>query len=256
MRPFPATVTACRQALPGAWIIEMEAPEIAGAARPGQFVMVTCDGEQSLLLRPFSIHGVNYERRRLALLFAVKGNGTGWLAGRRPGDKVKLLGPLGKGFKVEPHWHDLLLVAGGLGVAPLAFLAAEEAGQRRVTLAAGALTSTGLLGKAELPAGIRYDKATEDGSEGRRGRVTTLAEELAPAADAVFACGPLGMLRSMSRASCLAGKPVQVSLEVRMGCGTGLCFGCTINTTSGQKRVCRDGPVFPISMVSWDSVRC
>jgi dihydroorotate dehydrogenase electron transfer subunit len=86
--------------------------------------------------------------------------------------------------------------------------------------------------------------------------VTVLASEFAYGADSIFSCGPLGMLRSMSSAYWLEGKPVQISLEVRMGCGTGLCFGCTILTTGGPRRVCRDGPIFPLDSVCWDSVRC
>lgn len=254
LNSFP--VTASRLAMPGVCLLELEAPQVAEAVRPGQFVMVTCDSDETLLPRPFSVFGVTRDRQRLQLLLAIKGKGSRWLAERNPGDKVKVLGPLGNGFSIKDDWRNLLLVAGGLGIAPLAFLAADQAGRRQVTLAAGAATESSLLPRELLPDGIVYCVTTDDGSAGIKCLVTSLALEYSSRADAVFGCGPLAMLRSMSDAGWLSNRPTQVSMEVRMGCGTGLCFGCSVQTEDGMKRVCRDGPVFPLDRVNWDSVRC
>jgi dihydroorotate dehydrogenase electron transfer subunit len=218
--------------------------------------MIHCGEKETVLPRPLSIFGVSHDRRKVELLFSIKGIGTSWLAERKVGEQVKLLGPLGNGFKIEPGWRDILLLAGGLGIAPLTFLAKEQAGRRKVTLAFGTSSSTELIAIPDLPKNVTYLTATEDGSAGSKGLVTALAKELIhDSTDAVLCCGPHGMLQALSKASWLSDKHVQVSLEVRMGCGTGLCFGCTISTSEGPKRVCRDGPVFPLVNVHWDSVR-
>jgi dihydroorotate dehydrogenase electron transfer subunit len=256
VKPFSALVTNIRQVLADVHLLELEAPDIAGTVKPGQFVMVTCGSEETLLPRPLSVFGVSQDLVRIRLLLAIKGTGTAWLAGRRTGERVKVMGPLGNGFMLAPKWKNLLLVAGGLGIAPLAYLAAEHAGDRQLTLVAGAASKAGLLTRSDISEGVNYVVTTEDGSAGVRGLVTSVAQDLATDADAVFCCGPLGMLRSMAGASWLKEKPVQASLEVRMGCGSGLCFGCTILTKAGPKRVCSDGPVFPLGIVEWDSVRC
>ena len=232
--------------MPGAHLLWIEAPEIRATARPGQFVMVRCgEGYDPLLRRPLSIHRISH--KGLALLFAVVGRGTDWLAGRREGETIDLLGPLGNGFSIHPQSKNLLLVAGGIGIAPLIFLADEATSERHnVTILLGAQRQAQLYPLDSIPSKVELHIVTEDGSTGRKGMVTDLLPDFAPHADQIFACGPPSMYIAMMNLEALNDKPTQVSLETRMGCGVGACLGCAIETKEGMRRVCRDGPVFEL----------
>ncbi len=269
MNYIHAEVTENRQLLPefkrpytrcltGSWIIRLRCPEIAFQARPGQFVMVHC-GERAVLPRPFSIHRIDGES--VALFYAVweGGRGTPWLSRRQPGDEVEMFGPLGNGFAIAPATRKLLLVAGGIGLAPLCFLA-QQARQEghEITLLYGTCNKDRYPPEL-LPDGLEMIDVTEDGSVGQKGLATNLLGDLAPRADQIFACGPMAMYRDMAarkRELNLQGKAVQVSLEVRMACGVGICYGCTVRTGSGLKQVCRDGPVFELDEILWEQLTC
>ena len=214
--------------------------------------MVRC-GEESLLRRPLSIHQLG--KAKLAFLFTVVGKGTHWLAQCQAGDNIDLLGPLGNGYSLYPDSHNLLLVAGGIGIAPLCFLAQEALNQGcSVTLLLGAPTATQLYPGDLLPSGAELVIATEDGTTGKKGMITDLLPDFARWADQTFACGPSSMYRAMATQSqqLLEAKSVQVSLEMRMGCGLGICYGCSLRTKRGLKQVCRDGPVFELNDIFWD----
>jgi dihydroorotate dehydrogenase electron transfer subunit len=208
-----------------------------------------CDDYERLLRRPLSVHRVN-DRGEIALLYEVIGRGTHWLSQREAGETVDVLGPLGNGFRVDTK--SLLLVAGGCGVAPLVFVAERATGEgRHVKLLLGARNADLLYPAHLLPKSLNPTVITEDGSSGRRGLSTDLlADFKESSADEnvqILACGPLDMYKEMLKIDWLKGKSVQVSLESRMGCGFGACFGCTIETKRGLKRVCKDGPVFELS---------
>ena len=239
--------------MPGVYLLWVEAPQIASGADPGQFVMVrTSEGYDPLLRRPFSIHRVG-GNGALALLFEVVGRGTNWMARRKKGDVIDLLGPLGHGFALSAESHDLLLVAGGIGIAPL--LALSDEGIRRglrLKLLLGAPTQAQLYPSRLLPPEIEIVVATEDGSAGKKGTVTELLAGVAQEADQIFACGPISMYKAMAAVVNGVGqKSVQVSMEARMGCGFGGCYGCAIETKRGLKLVCKDGPVFELSDLIW-----
>jgi len=239
----------------GSWIIWLHCPEIAREAKPGQFVMVCC-GEECILPRPFSVHQVNDEGD-IALFFAVweGGKGTGWLSQREVGDNIDLFGPLGNGFSIHPDSHNVLLVAGGTGIAPLCFLAQQALNQGcAVRLLLGASTATQLYPKHFLPAEAEVITITEDGTKGKKGVVIDYLENNIDWADQVFACGPTSMYHALltHNPPLLKTKPVQISLEVKMGCGRGVCYGCTVKTKGGLKQVCTDGPVFDLDDVLWD----
>ncbi len=244
--------------MPGVHLIWLKSPEIASIAQPGQFVMVRCgDGSGFPLPRPLSIH--RRDGGRIALLFAVVGRGTEWLSQRKAGDTIDIFGPLGNGFSIAPDSKHMLLVAGGLGIAPLCFLAQRALDEgKSVTLLSGASTAAQLYPAHLLPSEARLVTATEDGSTGHKGMVTSLLRDFIGRADQVFACGPMPMYRDIiaTRRWRTARKPVQVSLEVRMGCGLGVCYGCTIKTKNGLKQVCRDGPVFDLDDIIWDKLNC
>jgi dihydroorotate dehydrogenase electron transfer subunit len=228
-------------------------PKIAAKARPGQFIMVNCG--DTTLPRPFSINRIT-GNSELSLFFAVLENGTGteWLAERKTGDTVKVLGPLGKGFIIDETSHNILLIGGGMGIAPLVFMA-EEAARKgiSVTLMYGTQNKNRYPLESVLP-GVNIVNATEDGSLGYHGMITEIIPEYLDEADQVFICGPTAMYKYIQSQNVIKDKPVQVSLEVRMACGRGICYGCTIQTVNGKKRVCEDGPVFDFNDIDWDSI--
>ena len=236
------------------YLIRAQAPEIAAAARPGQYLMVLCgEGQDMPLRRPLSVHRISQDGG-IALLFAVVGRGTEWLAQRREGDYIDLFGPLGNGFDVAPSSSNLLLVAGGIGIAPLVALGEQAvAAGRSVTLLIGDTTTGRIYPEHLLPAGIETVIVTEDGSAGERGMVTDPLPRFVPEADQVFACGPLPMYRKLSEMGDMLGsKPVQIILETVLGCGVGACLGCTIETAHGPRLVCKDGPVFDLLDIVWE----
>jgi dihydroorotate dehydrogenase electron transfer subunit len=253
---FPKSAVSVEKKMTDIRLMWLESPAIAREARPGQFVTVRCG--DLWLPRPLSIHQVKNDN--LALLFAVlrNGRGTKWLSERRASDRVQLLGPLGNGFTVDSTSSRLLLVAGGMGIAPLYFLAYRAATKHiNVTLLLGAHTGQLLYPAHLIPPSVRVFAATDDGSSGQAGMVTSLIAREAEHADQIFACGPLAMYRDMSvngNRCGLEGKPVQVSIEAVMGCGHGVCYGCTVATKRGLKQVCKDGPVFELGDLSLNSL--
>jgi dihydroorotate dehydrogenase electron transfer subunit len=259
VKQVKATVISNIEAMPETRLVWLEAPGIAETARPGQFVMAGCGGD-TLLPRPFSVHRV--DGSQLALLFSIVGKGTARLAELKKGEDLDIFGPLGNGYHIYPESKNLLLVAGGMGIAPLYFLAETAAGAgKKVTVISGARTCDCLLpvslpqklfNGGMLPANVNVVCATEDGSEGFRGLATQLIPHYLKNIDQVFACGPQAMYKSMANMPELKNIPVQVSLEIMMGCGVGVCYGCTIKTRSGLKQVCKDGPVFEIGEVAWE----
>jgi dihydroorotate dehydrogenase electron transfer subunit len=253
------------------WI---KTPYIACSVLPGQFITVRCG--DFTLRRPFSIHQVS--SREIALLFKVAGKGTLWLSQRQTGDRIDILGPLGRGFSIEPGARNLLLVAGGIGIAPLVSLMQYASSQHQMTLIHGASTAAQLhpsampkidpssVGKkrsklSPLRNGVQFIPVTEDGSIGKKGMATDILPDFLDWADQVYACGPVDMYKTMAEMSWRAKqsnlklRKCQVSLELRMGCGFGACYGCTINTKKGLKQVCRDGPVFELDDIIWQEVR-
>jgi len=242
--------------MPGVHLIWLESAQIASPAQPGQFVMVRCgEGLEYQLRRPLSIHQL--DGKRLALLFNVVGKGTHWLAQCQDGDEIDLLGALGNGYSINPGSHNLLLVAGGIGIAPLVFLAQQALNRGcSVTLLLGAPTASQLYPQYLLPSEVKLVTATEDGTGGRKGMITDLLPDFIGGADQIFACGPGSMYQTMTaqKQKLLQAKPVQISLEVRMGCGLGICYGCTVKTKSGLKQVCKDGPIFDLDNILWDEL--
>ena len=248
-----APVISNSEVMPGTYLVWLDCPDLASTARPGQFIMVRC-GEENFLRRPISIHQIAGQTR-LALLYAVVGSGTKWLSRRKAGDSLDLLGPLGNGFSIEPSARNLLLVAGGIGIAPLIFLAQTAVSQgHSVKLLLGAVTADQLCPRQLIPSRVELTCATDDGTAGSKGFVTNFLPDAIERADQVFICGPAPMYRAMVQQylPLLKTRPTQVSLEMRMGCGIGVCYSCTVKTRYGLKQVCQDGPVFNFGDIIWD----
>ncbi|GEK57335.1 dihydroorotate dehydrogenase electron transfer subunit [Marinococcus halophilus] len=231
-------------------VLEGDMPERIGA--PGQFVHVkTSPHVAPLLRRPVSISEYWPARRRMALVFRSEGEGTSRMAAWRAGDEVDVLGPLGNGFDTSDmnEGEKALIVGGGVGVPPLLGLAKQLAGQgiRVQTVLGFANASSTFFQKRFSSLGDCF-VSTIDGSIGEPGFVTDVIDRRKLSYDAIYACGPLPMLRALDGSYATAkGK---LSLEERMGCGIGACFACVCHTAddpegTSYRKVCSDGPVFP-----------
>jgi len=250
------TVVANEQVASGVGLVVFDAPRTAAAVLPGQFVHVRiAEGASFLLRRPFSVHRVR--GGRIEVLYQVVGVGTRALAESAPGALMDLIGPLGHGWEIPPQTAHALLVAGGLGAAPLGMLAEELAARGvAVTVAAGAPSEERLLARSLFEeVARRVELATDDGSCGTAGLVTGVCERLLAdeALDVVYTCGPEPMQRIVASQAAAAGVPCQVSLERLMACGIGACLSCVVPTTDGLKRACVDGPVFDAARVVWEA---
>ncbi|HEY8498338.1 MAG TPA: dihydroorotate dehydrogenase electron transfer subunit [Limnochordales bacterium] len=262
-----APVVRARPLAEGVVWLELQAPELAGA-RPGQFVHVTCREPGSLdplLRRPFSLADARPERGEVAIVVKAVGRATRWLAARRPGDVLDVMGPLGHPFSAEPGQppEAALLVGGGTGLAPLLFLARRlAAAGGEVAVAAGFRRRQDVILVDEFAAlGARVVVATEDGSVGRPGTAAQVAEGLWPEARSVFACGPWGLLQAVERLRRADPRPLEVAVETMMGCGAGVCLSCVVPwrrregyRVTGWARACVEGPVFDARDLVWE--RC
>jgi dihydroorotate dehydrogenase electron transfer subunit len=284
MRLVTSELIESREILPGQWLQSIHAPELATGSRAGQFVHIrTGDYSGLVLRRPFSINTADPTTGVITIHFRTIGRGTEWFTRLRPGDPIDLLGPLGRPFEVDPRSRHLLLVAGGLGMAGVRFLADEAIRDgRQVTLLFGAASARDVYPSSLLPDEVEYVIATEDGSVGRRGFVTELVPEYEAWADQAFACGPAGMLATLARLATgrrerlgvaklgrkrgagrqdPLGSPaarrksfLQVSMEQNMGCAVGACLGCVVMGVGGTpQRVCREGPVFAAEEINWEA---
>ena len=221
---------------------------------PGQFVEVRIDGSPTTFLRrPISINFVDREQNELWLLVAAVGDGTRRLAQLKPGDVLNCLLPLGRGFTMPQSASErVLLVGGGVGVAPLLYMGAEMAARGIApTFLLGARTASDLL---MLDLFKRYGRVlvtTEDGSEGERGFVTQHSVLGLERFTRIATCGPTPMMKAVARYARQADVSCEVSLENLMACGLGACLCCVEKTTEGNLCVCKDGPVFNIQKLLW-----
>ncbi len=258
----PAAVLQQEHLQESYWRLRLRAPEICSAARPGQFVQVAVPSlEAHILRRPFSICDVNGDV--LTLVYKTVGAGTGALAQCREGDCLDVLGPLGHGFSPIPAGRATILLGGGYGCAAMLFTAHDTpADALKPAVLLGARSKGDILLADEFAAlGCRVEVATNDGSLGRQGFVTVLLEEeLKQHPDAfLMACGPRPMLKAVAQIA--ENHPAcrcEVSLDERMCCGVGACFGCVVKGKDASApegwrylRSCKEGPVFPAEAILW-----
>lgn len=236
------------------WLMRLRSSSTLPEMNPGQFVQVHIDDSPSTYLRrPISINMVDYERNEILLLVAAIGEGTRRLVRKKPGEKVNCLLPLGNGFTMPRSTDErVLLVGGGVGIAPMLFLGKRlvEMGVRPSFLL-GARTADELLEKnmfSEL--GDLY-LTTEDGSEGEKGYVTNHSILKEKQFDRIATCGPKPMMMSVARYAKQNDIECEVSLENDMACGLGACLCCVEDTTDGHVCVCTEGPVLNIKKLLW-----
>jgi len=236
--------------------LEFESGFIAKHAVAGQFVNIkVTDGLAPLLRRPLSIHAI--KAGKVKVIYKVLGKGTRALAARKPGELLDIIGPLGNGFDllrlVKSKTSKNILVAGGMGVAPLVFLA-EKLKKTKPLVLNGAKRKKEILCAREFKAlGCELKIATLDGSWGFKGTVTDLFKIILEGINSarVFSCGPQAMLKAVSQISGEHKISAQLSLEEHMACGIGACLGCVVATKTGYKTVCKDGPIFYSEELAW-----
>jgi dihydroorotate dehydrogenase electron transfer subunit len=260
-----AVVSWNRQVAPGYFRMGLACATGFDAAKPGQFVMIRVgEGSQPLLRRPFSLLGLIDDGGRVAgieILYRVVGQGTRRLAACREGDRLAVIGPLGNAFLVPATCRTPVLVAGGVGVPPIRFLAqsllAKDGGLDRCVVFIGGRTGDDLvcLTEFDLP-GFLLDISTDDGSLGSQGVVTRRLQQAVAdgKADLICACGPPAMLKAVARIAATHRIACQVSIEAMMACGMGACLGCAVQVQDDDahyRHVCVDGPVFDAARLVW-----
>lgn len=265
-----AAVVSNREIFENHFLMILKVPVSFRGSNPGQFVMLRKEiGDLPFLGRPFSIHSLyslNGETV-MEILYRITGRGTALLSRLRPDERVRILGPLGRGFEVPKGKRNIILVAGGMGIAPLLYLAEYCHRQRRAEsgetiLYFGAQNSEYFYGLDRLERLCSSVKlSTDDGSHGYHGPITNLVAGDAQSFDihesALFACGPHGMIKKMALIAGEFSIPCQVSVEEKMACGIGACLGCAVRAAgeSGSKRfmrVCKEGPVFDTQEIDWN----
>lgn len=254
---WDATVVGNREVARDIFLIDLQLGEDASTPDPGQFYLFDCGGgREHLLRRPFSVHGANRGNGGalvLSFLVEVVGWGTSALRRTLAGSMVNVMGPLGKGFDI-PVFGRSLIVAGGMGIAPIYFLMVRmDAEKLAYDLVAGFKGAHGICAPlGEVGGDVQI--CTEDGSMGKQGTVLQTVEDLVREKEysSGVACGPEAMMSVVSRVMKNRGIPCQVSLESRMACGLGVCRGCVKEGTEGKSIcVCTDGPVFDSLEVNW-----
>ncbi len=252
MRCLQAPIVAQERVAEGIFELRFAAPRLSHSL-PGQFIHLLCG--DSFLRRPFSIHRA--EGEEITILYRLQGAGTNWLSRQREGGLLNVLGPLGSSFASPRENERILLVGGGMGIAPLAFYAERHSHFPTEMIAmAGFRSASQVAGlqpfhRARVPLSLYSD----DGSSGERNRVTAgLSERISEfGANRILACGPEEMMKSISAIAEKMNLPCQVSLERKMACGTGLCLGCIVpvGNSENYRRVCVDGPVFDAREIRW-----
>lgn len=248
-----AMVRENRRLAGGVFQLTVKSPAIAAQCASGQFVMLRLTQmADPLLRRPISIAGADASAGTLTLICRVVGHGTELLSTMQAGDSLDIMGPLGQGFDLSGKKP--LLVGGGIGLAPLLFVAQSYCPEP-VDVLAGGRSEDELFWAALFEQTCRkVHVSTDDGSRGFCGTCADALPEILKAGDydRVLACGPRPMLRRVAEEAARFGLRTQVSLEEHMACGLGACRACTCQTTEGELRqVCKDGPVFWAEEVDW-----
>ena len=276
-RLFKATVKDNSQLIKNHYLLTLQPLEKIKKPAPGNFFMISVDdGLDPLLKRPFSIY--RSAAGEIQIIYRVVGKGTTILSNRKAGDTLEVIGPLGNKFPLKKTQKNIILIAGGLGIAPILSLA-EAATPPAPSLVKGGINRTQVKGKAKetkplLFYGARTKKevicmdelkaigidpviSTDDGTLGKKGNIVNVLKRFithhaSNITDySFYACGPEPMLKALYPLAEKYNLNMHVALEQNMACGLGTCLGCVVNTIKGYKRICKEGPVFPIKEIVW-----
>jgi len=235
------------------YAMKLHAPSFAATVHPGQFLMLYLPNGELLLPRPISICDADNEN--ITLVYQVVGAGTRVMAEMKPGDFVKILAPLGKGFLLGKDSRvpvgTIALVGGGIGVAPLLLLAKTLSQQGRVLDVYLGFRSDPFLVEEFREYAYNIYIATDDGSHGHKGNIIGRLDNRAVSYDEFMACGPRPMLTALHEYSVKYKYDTQVSMEERMACGLGTCVGCVLEVEGTNIRICTEGPVFYSDQIKW-----
>lgn len=227
--------------------ITIQTEQIAAHAKAGQFISLYCDDKTKLLPRPISLCEIDREKGTLRLVYRVTGEDTGTaeFSTKKPGDTIRVLGPLGNGF--TPQKKKAFLIGGGIGIPPMLALAKELDCEKTAVLG----YRDALFLEEDFQAVCKTIIATEDGSAGTKGNVIDAIRENALEAEVIYACGPTPMLRALKTYAKEKNMECYISMEERMACGIGACLACVCKTKEkdhhtnvNNKRICKEGPVF------------
>lgn len=270
MNNFKTTILSNQEVSPDYYRMKILAPGISELARPGQFVMFRSQAtDEPLLRRPFGIFQTGTlpsdcdglpDKEFVEILYKVVGRGTAIMRELHEGDRVELLGPLGRGFELAEDGREQILVGGGIGLVPLYMLAGELVKRSKVRLLIGGRSRKDVLMVTEFERlGVETYVSTDDGTLGEEGPVTHVLERKLskfPEA-AVYACGPMPMLEAVFRICEPRQVDLQVSLEAFMACGVGACLGCVVKGAGHSEEqprylcTCKEGPVFRAEELDW-----
>ncbi len=258
MHQEKATVLKNKKVTSQCYRLQLRSKNIAREAEPGQFlhIRIFTKNQKPFLRRPFAIHSTK-NRDEFSVLYKIRGEATKLMRELKKGDKIDVIGPLGSGFKPSREARKYVLVAGGIGLAPLFFLAKKLIDNKKeVIFTCGARTKNELLcGKELSQIKIKPILATDDGSQGVKGNVNDLLNNYLTKNRKdkieVFAAGPGMMLKETARICEKAGVCLEVSMDEIMACGVGACLGCAVKTKNGYKLACKDGPVFKAEDIVW-----
>ncbi|MCD4689400.1 MAG: dihydroorotate dehydrogenase electron transfer subunit [Desulfuromonadaceae bacterium] len=271
MKNFKSTILSNQEVSPDYYRMKILAPGIANLAQPGQFVMFRSQTtDEPLLRRPFGIFQTGTlpsdcdglpDKEFVEILYKVVGRGTSIMRELHEGDRVELLGPLGRGFELADDGGEQILVGGGIGLVPLYMLACELVKTNKVRLLIGGRSRKDVLMVTEFERlGVETYVSTDDGTLGEEGPVTQVLERKLnkyPEA-AVYACGPMPMLEAVQRICQPRKATLQVSLEAFMACGVGACLGCVVKGVGHSEEqphylcTCKEGPVFYADDLDWE----
>lgn len=274
MKNIKTTILSNQEVSPDYYRMKILAPGITALAQPGQFVMFRSQAtDEPLLRRPFGIFQTGTlasdcdglpGKEFVEILYKVVGRGTGIMRELHEGDRVELLGPLGRGFTLAEEGREQILVGGGIGLVPLYMLACELVKKSKVRLLIGGRSRQDVLMVTEFERlGVETYVSTDDGTLGEEGPVTqVLQRKLGKYPDAaVYACGPMPMLEAVYHICQPRQVALQVSLEAFMACGVGACLGCVVKGAGHSEEnphylcTCKEGPVFRAEELDWQLLK-
>ena len=247
------------------WLMGFSSISISSGAKPGQFLMIQPGQTKDPLLgRPFSIHGIR-DKEEVMILYKIAGKGTSLMSAMRENDNISVTGPLGKSFPYPGQEGPIILVAGGIGVAPLFFLAKtlNKTEKERARIFFGFPTSREtILVDQLIVSGFDLTLATDDGSLGEKGFITDMLEQYldnnASGKSTIYACGPTAMLKKVAQKALNLNLKCYVTLEGHMACGIGICQGCAVKSARDKEdayfHICKDGPVFAANLIDWEKI--